>query len=181
MLLNRLLLTAALAATGCAHSIDVFVPASDVPPKTEVVAAVRPGEVRGFERGATMETNGVVRESGRAVPFAPSDVLVVRASAGDVLGHIHVARTATSELLTLGGVLVALAGTIASLAGAAACNSSAAGPGTINDGCLAVGIAGTSASLLLGGTMIALGIGGPLRVFDDRRVNLGENGFRIVF
>ncbi|HEY1960241.1 MAG TPA: hypothetical protein VGH28_31745 [Polyangiaceae bacterium] len=186
MRLNRLLLGAALGATGCVHTIDVFVPAPDVPAKTEVLAAVRTGEVQTYDRGAEMETNGVVRVNGRAMPTAPSDVLVVRAAAGADLGHIHVARSASSEMLTFGGILVAIAGTIASLAGAAVCNSNATSVGSdrVNDGCLALGIATTSASLGLGITMMALGIGGPLHVIEDRRpalVSIVPNGLRVVF
>ncbi len=186
MRLNPLLLTAALGATGCAHSIDVFVPASDVPPNTEVLAAVRTGEVQTFEPGAQMETHGIVRTKGRAAPVAPSDVLVVRASAGAELGHIRVRREGTSELLTLGGVVLALAGTVASLAGAGICESNLAGSGIGNGGaageCVALGVAGTAGSLLLGGVIIALGIGGPLYVIDDtRRVSLDASGLRVTF
>ena len=186
MRLYPLLSIVALGAAGCAHSIDVFVPAAEVSPTNDVVAAITPGHVEPFQPGAHLQTNGDLKRDDRVVAHvAKDDTLVVRASAGTQIGRVRVERAASGELLTLLGVVVAVGGTVASLVAAGQCEAgqtSANAFGIGNAACLAAGGVGVGASFALGIPLIAIGIGGPLIVIDSGvRVSVGPTGFRVTF
>ena len=160
---------AALFLCACApHSVTVFARASEVPPKTVVVAAVKTGVIDQFGPGTRVQTNGNIVHAGEIVGHvAPSDVLVIEAEAGDKFGRTIVKRKSAYDVLVALGVFFLLGGTIGAWGGAAACvgsNSDTALAGLAGGVCIDIGFLGSVGAAIIGGPILAVGVHGELEI-----------------
>ena len=188
--MRRLLAPLAALAAGCAHSIDLFVPAAEVSPRNDVIAAISAGKVQELDPGASVRHDGVVMVEGRAVArVAPTDTLVVAAGAGDDVGSLHVRRTGDANALITGGIVVLVGGNAAAwIAGGACAGRASDGDGGLFDfsglataTCWRGALLGSVAAFVLGLPMLLAGVNGPLCVKGAPSVALDARGIRISF
>ena len=151
-----------LLTSSCSHSVVVLAPVADVPEGAHVVAAVTTGNVTQLPSDATLAKDGVVTGSkGTLAHLGPLDEVALEVTGGEDIGHIHVRRKPSYDLMMVGGILLLLGGLTASFVGAGACNN---GYSSLQPGCAAIAISAAAVSLGGGGVLIAFGQHGELKV-----------------
>jgi hypothetical protein len=175
-----------VACSGCAgsHTITVFAPVKDVPPKTDVVAAVTAGRVEEFAGGATLEGGGVIAKGRKVlVRLQPADTLVIEAGPGDRFGPIRVKRR-YGDGAWIFGAIVGIGGFAASFIGTGVAVSSYQQRGWIPDFTplyyFGAGFLGMLASVVFGSALFYVGVNGPL-VVETPRLSVSPTGVVVLF
>lgn len=171
-----------VACSACAHTVDVFVPVADVPPRTPIVAAITVGGgLSPFDDGR-LHANGVVTNNGEvALHLAPTDLVVVEASDGDKFGALVVRHDRGFDALRALGLFVAIGGSLVSVVGDAACMAASNGLGV---GCMFFGLTGAALSLVFGLTMVAGASNATLHVVETHtapKVEVDLRGVSVRF
>ncbi len=159
------------ALGGCVtHTVTVFVPTKDVHTTVPILAA-EGGELDvHYDVGAELHPNGVVKNGDRVIGrLQPDDVAVIRATAGDVFGPLHLVRGHKGDPLIVVGAATIVLGVGASWIFGMLCMNQA-GRGDEGLGAGLEGLACLEAAWLA--TAASLGVGIPFLVYGIRSETL---------